>query len=277
MDKIISRPQITIDSNTFYYLNRREALFLYEQMPNYLTNGVALQEGSVIFDVGANIGLFTLLCYRLSNQDVKIYAFEPIPDIYEVLALNVGAIGGTNIKPYNIGLSSVERRDAPFVYVEKASGFSSMYPDQPNELKRSVKNILLTNLSKAPSFIKWIEWLPSPLRNWVLDLELTRTLKKTKTVNCQLKTISKVIEEEEIDRIDLLKIDVEKSELDVLQGINQSDWHKIKQVVIEVHDLKNRVETIKSILNRNGFDHIVVEQEPLLKKSEYFNVYATRL
>ena len=39
------------------------------------------------------------------------------------------------------------------------------------------------------------------------------------TVSAQLRTLSSVIAEEGIDRIDLLKINVEKSELDVLLGL----------------------------------------------------------
>ena len=44
---------------------------------------------------------------------------------------------------------------------------------------------------------------------------------------CQLKTLSEVIRESQVERIDLLKVDVEKSELDVLAGIDEDDWPKI--------------------------------------------------
>ena len=57
-----------------------------------------------------------------------------------------------------------------------------------------------------------------------------------KTFTCQFKTISDVIRENHLERIDLLKIDVEKSEEDVLAGIHEDDWTKIKQLVVEVHD-----------------------------------------
>lgn len=52
-------------------------------------------------------------------------------------------------------------------------------------------------------------------------------------------TLTDVIRQHRIDRIDLLKIDVEESELDVLAGIADGDWSKIKQVVIEVESKRN--------------------------------------
>ena len=42
---------------------------------------------------------------------------------------------------------------------------------------------------------------------------------KSEAFLCQLRTVSEIITENSIECVDLLKIDVEKSELDVLQGI----------------------------------------------------------
>ncbi|MDY7012448.1 MAG: methyltransferase, partial [Cyanobacteriota bacterium] len=67
-----------------------------------------------------------------------------------------------------------------------------------------------------------------------------------------------------------------KSELDVLLGIEEQDWLKIKQVAIEVHDLDSRVEIIKNLLKKHGLSDIIVEQEPLFEGSDLFNLYAMR-
>ncbi len=71
-------------------------------------------------------------------------------------------------------------------------------------------------------------------------------------------------------------MDVEKSELDVLLGIEEPDWQIIKQVVVEVHDLDSRVEKITALLKEHGFSKITVEQEPIFKGSKIFNLYALR-
>ena len=57
------------------------------------------------------------------------------------------------------------------------------------------------------------------------------------TFECELKTISNLISEHQIEEIDLLKIDCEGAEYDCLIGIGQDDWQKVKQVVVEVHDI----------------------------------------
>ena len=86
--------------------------------------------------------------------------------------------------------------------------------------------------------------------------------------------LSDVIAEEGIERIDLLKINVEKSELDVLLGLDADDWPKIRQLVIEV-DRRRNLEPITSLLEMHGYD-VLVEQDPLLRKTELCYVYAIR-
>lgn len=93
-------------------------------------------------------------------------------------------------------------------------------------------------------------------------------------VTCELRTVSEIIREQGVKQIDLLKVDVEKSELDVLLGIAEEDWSKIKQVVIEVHDIEHRLEKIVALLKEQGINEITVDQDPALKGSDIFNVYA---
>ena len=55
-----------------------------------------------------------------------------------------------------------------------------------------------------------------------------------RTVTARLRTLSSVIADEGIQTVDLLKVNVEKSELDVLRGLTEADWKKVRQLVIEV-------------------------------------------
>ncbi|HEU5132300.1 MAG TPA: FkbM family methyltransferase, partial [Pyrinomonadaceae bacterium] len=98
--------------------------------------------------------------------------------------------------------------------------------------------------------------------------------------DCRLRRLSSVIREEQIEQIDLLKIDVQRAELDVLRGIDSDDWNRIKQVVLEVHDRKGsesegRAEEIRELLQTHGFA-VVVEQDELLSGTDRYNVYAVR-
>src|SRR6185312_15527285 len=95
----------------------------------------------------------------------------------------------------------------------------------------------------------------------------------TRTYPCKWKTLSQVIRENGIERIDYLKIDVEKSEMDVLNGIANDDWKKIKQIALEIHDVDGRKEQMLKELSRRGF-HIHVSQGTYLEDTNLFDVYA---
>jgi aryl carrier-like protein len=90
-----------------------------------------------------------------------------------------------------------------------------------------------------------------------------------------LRTLSQIIRDEKIECIDLLKIDVEKSEADVLAGIASDDWKKIRQIVIEAHDVDGQVTRLTQLLSTQGYS-VIAEQDEYLSGSSLYNVYATR-
>jgi hypothetical protein len=99
-------------------------------------------------------------------------------------------------------------------------------------------------------------------------------------VKVKLTTLSEFINQhaQDINSIELMKIDVEGAELAVLKGITQQEhWNMIKQLVVEVHDVNNRVTTISRMLEDKGFT-VTVSQEDfeLHKVLNIFTVYATR-
>ncbi|MGH8017690.1 MAG: phosphopantetheine-binding protein, partial [Opitutaceae bacterium] len=97
---------------------------------------------------------------------------------------------------------------------------------------------------------------------------------RARTVSAELRTLSSVIAEENIARIDLLKINAEKSELEILRGLQPDDWLKIQQMVIEVDQEASRASVV-SLLEENGYE-VCVEQDPLLRQTELRYVYAVR-
>ena len=54
---------------------------------------------------------------------------------------------------------------------------------------------------------------------------------------CRLTSVSDLIRDNKLSKIDFLKIDAEKSALAIINGIAEHDWPKIAQIVIEIHDL----------------------------------------
>ena len=89
--------------------------------------------------------------------------------------------------------------------------------------------------------------------------------------------LSDFIEKQNIERIDVLKIDTEGAELKILNGIKDDHWEKIKQLIIEIHH-DDYVEPIMEILDRNGFTNIAVKRDDYLKTEigNYQLLFATK-
>lgn len=258
---------------TVFYLQKEEVPLVYQQVQEYLKNGIELERGDTVFDVGANIGLFSLWLYDKLQSNLNIYAFEPIPVLYEILKQNVERLNSEKLKVFPFGLSQV-RKSVMFGYHPNASPLSTAYPEDSIRERDKLKRAILSNFSdSSPEALK-LKWFPPFLRSWIVDRELNRIF-QFELVRCELRTLSEVIVEQKVKQIDLLKVDVERSELGVLLGIEAEDWLKIKQVVIEVHDLESRVEKVTTLLKNHGFRSIVVEQELMLKGSDIFNIYAS--
>ena len=117
--------------------------------------------------------------------------------------------------------------------------------------------------------------LPLFLRALILHYPLKRRL-YPETVTCQMQTLSQFLRDHRIGRIDLLKVDAEKAELEIFRGIEAQDWPKIQQVVVDVHDLDERLEAMTALLQQYGLREIVVGQPSTLKNSEIFTVHAMR-
>jgi FkbM family methyltransferase len=257
-----------------FCLRQEEVPTLYEQIQEYFRNGIELHEGDTVFDVGANIGLFSLSVYQQCQKNVRVYAFEPIPAVFEVLYRNAQRFDPEKLRVFPCGLWR-ESKMMKFAYHPNATPLSNAFPEDSQELWNQLQGAILRNLKYAPPFLRWLRWLPPFLRSLILN-EQGKKAFQIEQITCQMRTISDIVRENDIHQIDLLKVDVEKSELDVLLGIEEQDWQKIKQVVVEVHDLDGRVEKITALLKAQGLSDVTVEQEPLLKGSNLFNLYALR-
>ncbi|MCG6133105.1 MAG: FkbM family methyltransferase [Nostoc sp. LLA-1] len=255
-----------------FCLQKNEAQLMYKEVQNYVKHGIALEAGDTVFDVGANIGLFTLWLSQEFNHKINIYAFEPIPDIYAVLNANVKRFTLENVKLFPCGLSQ-QAGDVNFTYYPNMTFGSTVYPITEESEINKLQEISIANFKHFPASISWLRWLPHSLFSRIINYKLTTSF-QGQQVHCQLKTISEIISEQQIKKIDLLKVDVEKSEMDVLLGIKDEDWKKIKQVFVEVHDLDFRIDQISNLLKNKGFRNIKVEQEPALNGSDIFSLYA---
>lgn len=228
----------------------------------YYKNGIVLPAGSIIFDVGANIGLFSLFAHR-QCQGATIYAFEPAPPVFELLRRNTSA-NGVNVRLFNAGVSN-RRQMLRLTFYPKSTGMSSFHADKEQE-KQVLRAIMNNQLQEGVAGM-------TQVMEYADDILEERF--RERTFDCELLTLSEVIAEHAVDRIDLLKIDVQKCELEVLEGIDAAHWPLIRQLVVEVHDIEGRADRVSALLKRHGYD-VVVEQDSLYHGSNICNIYAMR-
>jgi FkbH-like protein/FkbM family methyltransferase len=248
------------------HLNQYETDYLYEEIFEdecYLRHDIRLPEGATVVDIGANIGLFSLFVISRCRNP-RIYAFEPGPVAYDLLKANCAAYGSC-AQAFNFGVSD-RQGAAMLTFYENSSVFSGFHSDEAEDgkaIRAVVRNMLKAESLADESVQEYVH-------------ELTRDRLRRSLHECRLTTVSDIIRENQIEKIDLLKIDAEKSELEIIRGIADCDWPKIDQIVIEVHDhTGDAVRAINDLLIRQGY-RCAIEQQKLLKHSGLFNLFATR-
>ncbi len=251
---------------TVFHLNKSETEFVYREIfdeQTYLQGGITLNEGSTIMDVGANIGMFTLFAAR-ECKNAKIYAFEPIEPVFNILKKNV-ELYDIDVELFKCGISDVSRTE-DITYYPNVSIMSGRYADNKED-HENIKLAILHDMQESGN--------QSEISEQEID-ELVEERLRSEIYNCELKTISEVIEEKGIERIDLLKIDVEKSELDIIKGISDAHWGRIGQIVLELHDINGRLDEVKSLLEQKGYQ-VSYLKDTKLEDNEIYNLYAVSI
>ena len=270
--KIEGRPRYQLPNGmAIVHQNRHETDYLYDEIFEkkiYMKHGLSLPADACVFDVGGNIGMFTLFVIQHCPQ-ARIYSFEPIEPIYQTLRLNA-ELYGTHVKTFPFGLSA-EKKIESFTFYPQYSMMSGLavYADTSGDVE-VVKEYMRRQEQPAAEVSTLLEHADGVLAERF----------RAQTYQSQLHTLSEVMRTEKVKRIDLLKIDVQRAELDVLNGIEPQDWERIGQVVMEVHDGKGtenegRVAAITTLLESRGFT-VITEQEDELRGTDRHNLYAVK-
>ena len=142
-----------------------------------------IKEGDVVVDVGAYIGYFSLLASERVGDKGCVYAFEPVPRNFERLMRNLKVNQVKNVKAYNFGLS-----------------------DKDETLSLSVPRDIPAESSLASS---WTELTK--------DIKLNKDIVKAKLI-----PFDQFYKDENLSRVDIVKIDVDGAELKVLKGMRNT-------------------------------------------------------
>lgn len=178
----------------------------------------------VVMDVGANIGIYSIWAHR-RYQPFQIFAYEASPRTYRYLVDNVSRLVDpqtTRVMPVNRAVASTSGKTLVLNQSTSVSGISTLL---------------------EPESVSWVERAASA--EMLEKHEVTTT------------TVSDEIAAHGLEQIDILKIDVEGYFLEVLAGVRDEDFARIRNVVVEVDYLP---ETgigpfhIEDVLRSKGFE-----------------------
>ncbi len=240
--------------------HRAETAFLFAeifQRQAYFRHGIGIADGATVLDVGANIGMFALAAHRAASG-VRIHAFEPNPATVACLRRNLARYGvNGEVHAYALGQCASTAR---FTEYEGSSILSGLHADASD--RAVVRSWLRRHGAEDASAV-------------IEEMLDDRFAAATREV--EVRSLSAAIAACGLDRIDLLKINVEKAEAAVLAGIDPGDWPRIAQVVLELHDVGGRLQDVLALLHRHGFVTAVEEDWSLEPGSgTNFYIYARR-
>jgi FkbM family methyltransferase len=261
--------------------SKTEAGIVYHEIfetEAYLQRGVTVRDGDTVLDVGANVGFFSVFL-ATRRRNLRILAFEPALPVFELLEKNVRAHArGSDLRVFPYGLSSKRdvltfRFDPGRTLATSAHGSDVEASTRRDAAASTWARALVSDGARSgwmsPRVSRMLlGCLDTPVvRNATLGVlaagviaaEVHRRVRE-RTLRAEVRPLSDVIRDEKLERIDLLKIDVEGAEWEVLAGIADADWPKIRQLVIEVHDTGGRVARIRELLEARGFS-VMVDRE----------------
>lgn len=183
--------------------NARDTEYIYDEIFGqeiYAHDRFDIRPGATILDVGANIGLYSIWAAR-RYRAAEIVAYEASPDTVRYTADNLARLvdaGITRAQSLNQALSSragveMTLAQAPFV-----SGISTML-----------------DVDSVP---------------WARELQRSGELVQHAITTT---TVSSEMSRHGLARVDVLKIDVEGHFMEVLAGIDEEDFARIGNIVLE--------------------------------------------
>ncbi|MEV7144795.1 FkbM family methyltransferase [Streptomyces tauricus] len=220
----------------------------------YRSAADALRPGDTVLDIGANIGIVSLM-FGWRVPDLRIISVEPAPTTYACLEANLRdhLPGAVAVR----GAISDHAGESTFTYYPKSTGNSGLFADQQADDANT--RIFLRNSGIPKDYIG----------------EIVKDLHRGFQLTVPTLTVSDLVRRHELREIGLLKIDVERAEHLVLAGIEDEHWPLIGHVVAEVHDEAGRLKNLTGLLERYGFT-VSVAQQPQLAGTDLYELDATR-
>jgi FkbM family methyltransferase len=194
------------------------------------------KEGDIVIDIGAHIGLYTIISSKRVGANGKVVAIEADPENFEMLTSNIKLNQLTNVIPLNYAVYSKETKLKLYLPSGGESGFTKYNTIMPN----------------------WIN-----------------TQEKFVEVNANTLDYLLQLNEIRQEEVNWIKIDVEGAEFEVLKGAtNVLSKSKDVAILMELHGpphiYRPKVEELVNLYNfkiefeksyeENGSMHIIMQK-----------------
>jgi FkbH-like protein/FkbM family methyltransferase len=255
------------DKRTVASLNQYETSYLYKEIyvdQAYRRHNVIIADGDVVIDIGANIGLFSMFASEQASN-VKVIAVEPSPSVLPILKANLATYAQEH---HVVAAGAADKTgEAEFTAYKKSSVFSSFMANKDDD-RSAIKQVVINMLSVVGDMDA------DELEDAAEDMMQDRM--DSEQYMCPLVAVSDIVDDQQVEKIGLLKIDAEKSEEAILKGIREEHWDRIEQIIIEVHKQSGiGVAGVRQLLESKGFE-CIEDEEQLLLDSGLVTIYAAR-
>jgi FkbM family methyltransferase len=118
-----------------------------------------IRPGMFVADIGANIGLYTLLAARLLQGSGRVFSFEPTPGIFDILRNNVqlnGHLEAGIVKMHNVAISDSRSRMTFFSNPEDST-HNSLFAESEGMQRLEVDAITLDGLLGPESRLDFVK------------------------------------------------------------------------------------------------------------------------
>jgi len=114
-----------------------------------------IQKDSVVIDIGAQIGVFSIYAGKLASEG-NVFCYEPFDENFEILEKNISLNGLDNVKVFNLGVAGVGgKRD--LVISDENTGGHGFYESEGEKIKVdviSLKDVFEKNKIEKCDFLK---------------------------------------------------------------------------------------------------------------------------
>jgi len=136
-----------------------------EELTDYLINNLDLESGDIVFDVGANIGWYSVLLSKCFSG-VEVHSFEPDPQNFKILKFNVELNNFKNVISNNIGIGKEKDIVKLYLYKNGNLGRHSML-----NINDGLGSTIDVNISSFDEYINNMKLNLSKIKFLKIDIE----------------------------------------------------------------------------------------------------------